>query len=177
MCMYDDICTTCDDMLFQKYMYQMLQGVDFLHASKIIHRDLKPQNVLLSSNGHLKLADMGLARVCITTIYLQLVIPLVSYTCSQLYLQLALPVVSCTCSQLYLQLVIPVANCTQLTVPVASCTCSSQYLQLTVSVASCSCSQLYSNKESNNQYSNKIGVVFSLLQSNLVTWKFACRNT
>ncbi|KAF6025735.1 CDK6 [Bugula neritina] len=49
--------------IVKKYMYQMLQGVDFLHASKIIHRDLKPQNVLLSSNGHLKLADMGLARI------------------------------------------------------------------------------------------------------------------
>ena len=43
----------------------MLHGVDFLHANKIVHRDLKPQNILLSTNGCLKLADMGLARVCI----------------------------------------------------------------------------------------------------------------
>ena len=45
-------------------MYQMLQGVDFLHSNKIVHRDLKPQNILLSTSGCLKLADMGLARVC-----------------------------------------------------------------------------------------------------------------
>ena len=42
----------------------MLHGVDFLHANKIVHRDLKPQNILLSTYGCLKLADMGLARVC-----------------------------------------------------------------------------------------------------------------
>lgn len=44
-------------------MHQMLKGVDFLHANKIVHRDLKPQNILLSTSGRLKLADMGLARV------------------------------------------------------------------------------------------------------------------
>lgn len=41
---------------------EILKGVDFLHSHRIIHRDLKPQNILVSKNGHLKLADFGLAK-------------------------------------------------------------------------------------------------------------------
>ena len=44
-------------------MYQILCGVDFLHANRIVHRDLKPQNVLVTAAGQVKLADFGLARI------------------------------------------------------------------------------------------------------------------
>lgn len=44
-------------------MYQIMQGVDFLHANRIVHRDLKPQNILVATSGEVKLADFGLARI------------------------------------------------------------------------------------------------------------------
>ena len=43
-------------------MYQLLKGVSYIHKFKILHRDLKPQNLLISREGILKIADFGLAR-------------------------------------------------------------------------------------------------------------------
>jgi mitogen-activated protein kinase kinase 1 len=39
---------------------QMLLGLSFLHdTARICHRDVKPSNLLLSSNGQLKISDFG----------------------------------------------------------------------------------------------------------------------
>ena len=42
---------------------KLARGVNALHRSGIIHRDIKPDNVILLSDGGLRLVDLGVARV------------------------------------------------------------------------------------------------------------------
>eukprot|EP00124_Ichthyophonus_hoferi_P001574 Ihof_evm13s85 gene=Ihof_evmTU13s85 len=46
----------------KSFVLQTLSGLEYLHSRWILHRDLKPDNLLMDSNGVLKLADFGLAR-------------------------------------------------------------------------------------------------------------------
>jgi len=51
-----------EKMTVKSYLYQLIKGVAYIHKFKILHRDLKPQNLLISRDGILKIADFGLAR-------------------------------------------------------------------------------------------------------------------
>ncbi|TPP62396.1 Cyclin dependent kinase 5 [Fasciola gigantica] len=42
------------------FMFQIFRALEFCHASRILHRDLKPQNLLITKNQELKLADFGI---------------------------------------------------------------------------------------------------------------------
>eukprot|EP00299_Pterocystis_sp_00344_P002749 c130_g1_i1.p1 GENE.c130_g1_i1~~c130_g1_i1.p1 ORF type:complete len:132 (+),score=18.32 c130_g1_i1:3-398(+) len=46
------------------YAAEIILGVCFLHQSEILHRDIKPSNVMFDGEGHMRLADLGLAVEC-----------------------------------------------------------------------------------------------------------------
>lgn len=48
--------------MIKSIMWQILDGVSFLHQNWIIHRDLKPANIMVTANGCVKIGDLGLAR-------------------------------------------------------------------------------------------------------------------
>jgi len=41
---------------------QVCDALDHAHQNKIIHRDIKPHNILIGSNGRVKVTDFGIAR-------------------------------------------------------------------------------------------------------------------
>lgn len=45
-----------------RLLAEMSAGLQAIHDSGIVHRDMKPENILLTKDGHVKIADFGIAR-------------------------------------------------------------------------------------------------------------------
>lgn len=49
--------------LVSRYFCQLLDGLEYLHSQGIVHKDIKPGNLLLTTDGALKISDLGVAEV------------------------------------------------------------------------------------------------------------------
>jgi hypothetical protein len=64
---------TLADVLLQKgpldkgtavnYACQLLAALSYAHSQGVIHRDIKPSNIFVCNNAHLKISDLGIARI------------------------------------------------------------------------------------------------------------------
>lgn len=57
----DDLKAKVNERFIQYVIHETLQALLYLHSKHIIHRDIKSDNILLGSNGRVKLADFGYA--------------------------------------------------------------------------------------------------------------------
>ena len=46
-------------------MFQIICALNFIHGNCIIHRDIKPLNILIDSDGKVRITDFGLSRIMI----------------------------------------------------------------------------------------------------------------
>ena len=66
-CSLGDLSKQIEDGLFEEdeakfYIAELILAIEYLHKNNIIYRDLKPNNILIDSDGHIKLTDFGLAK-------------------------------------------------------------------------------------------------------------------
>ena len=64
---------TLEDVIEKKYngpelptdrnvLYQMTNGLDYIHSQQLIHRGIKPSNVLISFDSKIKISDFGSSK-------------------------------------------------------------------------------------------------------------------
>ncbi|KAF8447071.1 hypothetical protein BDZ91DRAFT_116401 [Kalaharituber pfeilii] len=53
-----------DEFRVWKIMIELLQGIKHIHDCNFMHLDIKPANVLITSNGTLRISDFGMATRC-----------------------------------------------------------------------------------------------------------------
>lgn len=44
------------------YTAEIILALEYLHNLDVVYRDLKPENILLDEEGHIALADFGMAK-------------------------------------------------------------------------------------------------------------------
>jgi len=44
------------------YMSELAAAINHVHSLGFVHRDLKPDNILIATDGHVRLSDFGLAK-------------------------------------------------------------------------------------------------------------------
>ena len=52
------------------YMVELVLAIESIHKLDCIHRDIKPDNILIDSDGHIKLSDFGLSKISENIFYL-----------------------------------------------------------------------------------------------------------
>ena len=49
--------------MIRSVLFQILNGLHYLHTNWVLHRDLKPANIMVTSRGEVRIGDLGLARL------------------------------------------------------------------------------------------------------------------
>lgn len=51
-------------ILYLEFMIAcMIVGLEYMHNNGVIHWDIKPENLVMDSNGYVRITDMGIARI------------------------------------------------------------------------------------------------------------------